>query len=220
MAPWYRRRPCGPSCAALRPDLVAELGDGAARCELVTRVVSRHGRCLPITRFLQFHKPGAGCCERLSGADPERVPNRRTAVRRPSTRARPWEAVPVVQSGARPPAPPPTYAAAWSSRSRAWWTWWAPWRVHWPQFCQCRLTGRLTMTYHALVMANTYDGSAREKITRTLIGDPNKEVPSEVRDLLNSSRLSPRVDSRLATCVMILLKKIEQIEGELNPEDD
>ena len=76
------------------------------------------------------------------------------------------------------------------------------------------------MTYHALVMANTYDGSAREKITRALIGDPNKEVPSEVRDLLNSSRLSPRVDSRLATCVMILLKKIEQIEGELNPEDD
>ena len=33
--------------------------------------------------------------------------NRRTAVQRPSTRARPWEAVPVVQSGARPPAPPP-----------------------------------------------------------------------------------------------------------------
>ena len=76
------------------------------------------------------------------------------------------------------------------------------------------------MTYHALVMANTYDGSAREEITRILIGDLNKEVPSEVRDLLNSSRFGPRVDSRLATCVMILLKKIEQIEGELNPEDD
>ena len=24
------------------------------------------------------------------------------------------------------------YAAAWSSRSRAWWTWWAPWRVQRP----------------------------------------------------------------------------------------
>ena len=24
------------------------------------------------------------------------------------------------------------YAAAPCSRSRAWWTWWAPWRVHWP----------------------------------------------------------------------------------------
>ena len=27
---------------------------------------------------------------------------------------------------------PAPYAAAWSSRSRARCTWWAPWRVHWP----------------------------------------------------------------------------------------
>ena len=74
---------------------------------LVPCVVRRHGGRLPIARFLQFDQPSAGCCERLRGAAPERVPNRRTAVQRPSTRARPWEAVPVVQSGARPPAPPP-----------------------------------------------------------------------------------------------------------------
>ena len=87
--------------------------------------------------------PSAGYCERLRGADPERVPNRRTAVQRPSTRARPWEAVPVVQSGARPPAPPLTYAAAWSSRSRARCTWWAPWRVHWPPVRVLRPPGAL-----------------------------------------------------------------------------
>ena len=66
----------------------------------------RPGRRLPIARFLQFDQPGAGCCERLSGADPERVPNRRTAGRRPSTRARPWEAVSAVLGGERPPPPP------------------------------------------------------------------------------------------------------------------
>ena len=43
--------------------LVAELGDSAACGELVACVVRRHGRRLPIARFLQFHKPGAGCCE-------------------------------------------------------------------------------------------------------------------------------------------------------------
>ena len=60
------------------PRLVAQLGAGAAGCELVARVVRRHGGRLPIARFLQFHQPGAGCCERLSGADPERVPRHAT----------------------------------------------------------------------------------------------------------------------------------------------
>ena len=54
--------------------LVAELGDGAACGELVPRVVRRHRRRLPIARFLQFDQTGAGRCERLRGADPERVP--------------------------------------------------------------------------------------------------------------------------------------------------
>ena len=54
--------------------LVAQLGDGAACGELVACVVRRHGGRLPIARFLQFHKAGAGGCERLRGADPERVP--------------------------------------------------------------------------------------------------------------------------------------------------
>ena len=53
------------ACAALLPArLVAELGDGAACCKLVACVVGRHGGRLPIARFLQFHKPGAGGCER------------------------------------------------------------------------------------------------------------------------------------------------------------
>ena len=30
------------------------------------------------------------------------------------------------------------HAAAPCSRSRAWWTWWAPWRVHWPPVCGAR----------------------------------------------------------------------------------
>ena len=59
--------------------LVAQLGDGAAGGELVACVVRRHGGRLPIARFLQFDKAGAGCCERLRGADPERVS--RTRVR-------------------------------------------------------------------------------------------------------------------------------------------
>ena len=58
--------------------LVAELGDGVACCELVACVVRRHGRRLPVARFLQFHKPGAGGGERLRGADPERVPRHAT----------------------------------------------------------------------------------------------------------------------------------------------
>ena len=33
------------------------LGDGAACCELVACVVRRHGRRLPIARFLQFDQP-------------------------------------------------------------------------------------------------------------------------------------------------------------------
>ena len=43
--------------------LVAELGDGAACCELVPCVVRRHGGRLPIARFLQFDQTGAGGCE-------------------------------------------------------------------------------------------------------------------------------------------------------------
>ena len=58
------------SAAQLPARLVAELGDGAACCKLVARVVRRHSRRLPIARFLQFDQAGAGCCERLRGADP------------------------------------------------------------------------------------------------------------------------------------------------------
>ena len=53
-----RQSPVG--CAArcwLPARLVAELGDGAARCELVACVVRRHGGRLPIARFLQFDQP-------------------------------------------------------------------------------------------------------------------------------------------------------------------
>ena len=74
--PWRCLR-CG---AALLPAraLVAELGDSAACCKLVPCVVRRHGGRLPIARFLQFDETGAGCYERLSGADPERVPRHAT----------------------------------------------------------------------------------------------------------------------------------------------
>ena len=61
-------------------------------------------------------RPGGGGV----GGAPTRRPDS-GAWRRP--RGPPREAVSVVQSGARPPAPPLTYAAA--PCSRAWWTWWA-----------------------------------------------------------------------------------------------
>ena len=42
--------------------------------------------------------------------------------------------IPAIRAGPHTRAPlAPFYAAAWSSRSRARWTWWAPWRVHWPR---------------------------------------------------------------------------------------
>ena len=85
------RRPCGNSGAGgrrLRARLVAELGDGAACGELVPCVVRRQGRRLPIARFLQFDQTGAGCCERLSGADPEPTRSRPGADPEP-TRSRP-----------------------------------------------------------------------------------------------------------------------------------
>ena len=58
--------------------LVAELGDGAACCELVPCVVRRHGRRLSIARFLQF-RPGrrrllrATARSRPGGAEAERA---------------------------------------------------------------------------------------------------------------------------------------------------
>ena len=40
------------------------------------------------------------------------------------------------------------YAAAPCSRSRAWWTWWAPWRVHWPPVrVRCPVALSLSATF-------------------------------------------------------------------------
>ena len=66
-------------CAATAARLVAELGAGAGCCELVPCVVHWHGWARanrPL--FLQFDETGAVCCERLRGADPERVPRHAT----------------------------------------------------------------------------------------------------------------------------------------------
>ena len=47
-----------------------------------------------------------------------------------------------------PAALAPFYAAAWSSRSRAWWTWWAPCRVHWPPVrVRCPVALSLSATF-------------------------------------------------------------------------
>ena len=56
-----------------RPTRRQSSGAWRRRRVLVACVVRRHGRRLPIARFLQFDLTGAGCCERLRGADPERV---------------------------------------------------------------------------------------------------------------------------------------------------
>ena len=43
---------------------------------------------------------------------------------------------------------PAPYAAAWSSRSRAWWTWWAPWRVQRPPVrVRCPVAFSLSATF-------------------------------------------------------------------------
>ena len=45
-------------------------------------------------------------------------------------------------------APLAPYAAAWSSRSRARCTWWAPWRVHWPPVrVRCPVALSLSATF-------------------------------------------------------------------------
>ena len=77
---------------------------------------------LPIARFLQFHKPGAGCCERLRGSRP--------GASAP-TRARQRGGV-LIPLDVHRAVLAPFYAAAPCARSRAWCTWWAPWRVQRP----------------------------------------------------------------------------------------
>ena len=106
------RRPCGNSGAGgrrLRARLVAELGDGAACGELVPCVVRQQGRRLPIARFLQFDQTGAGCCERLSGADPEREP--RHATSKPAAAAR----LAMIERIDRAPRRPVTVAPSFST---------------------------------------------------------------------------------------------------------
>ena len=68
-------------------------------------------------------------------------------------------------------------------------------------------------------MTRSGEISAREEVTRILTGK-GSDVPNDIREVLDSSKWHPRVDSRLAACVIILLRRIEAIEGELNPEDD
>ena len=63
--------------------------------------------------------------------------------------------------------------------------------------------------------------SDREQVTKILNGD--LRTPEDVRKLVDSgeSRYAwPVGYHEMAACVMILLRKIEAIEGQLNPEDD
>ena len=47
----------------------------------------------------------------------------------------------------------PVKAAAPCSRSRAWWTWWAPWRVHWPPVrVRCPVAFSLPATFAPVVL--------------------------------------------------------------------
>ena len=62
------------------------------------------------------------------------------------------------------------------------------------------------------------EANAREEVMQILTGR-GSDVPDDIRELLDS-QWYPRVDARLAACVIILLRRIEAIEGELNPEDE
>ena len=62
------------------------------------------------------------------------------------------------------------------------------------------------------------DLSTREEISRILL-DPNN-VPDDIRQFLRRTNVFPAPDIRLGACVILLLRKIEQIEGDLNPEDN
>ena len=62
--------------------------------------------------------------------------------------------------------------------------------------------------------------STRDEITKILNGDAR--IPDEVSTLVDSGKaryLRPSGYHEMAACVLILLRKIERLEGELNPED-
>ena len=96
---------------------------------------------------------------RVRGADPERVPRHAPGHARgrgalgddrtdrpgaPLTVAPWWFPGPWTCPG----APGAVYAAAPCSRSRAKWTWWAPWRVHWPPVrVRCPVALSLSATF-------------------------------------------------------------------------
>ena len=63
--------------------------------------------------------------------------------------------------------------------------------------------------------------SAREQVTGILNGD--SPIPRDVRELVDSGRskyLRGTGYNEMAAGVMILRRKSEAIEGQLNPEDD
>ena len=81
------------------------------------------------------------------------------------------------------------------------------------------LTANLGERYLWKAMSDS--SSAREQVTGILNGD--SPIPQDVRDLVDSGRSKFARGSgyhEMAACVMILLRKIEAIEGQLNPEDD